>query len=645
MMKNKKGFTLVELLAVIIVLIIIMLIAINVITEYTKKSKESAIRADAIAYIKYLTDKAGEELAEESDLDTGIFSIDELREKGIKLNGREPDSGYVFISDYKVMGYCLKYASFKITDINDKGELNKGDCSPDISEFGINAPSIEYPFNGNSNYTFIAPSDGVYLFELWGAQGNDPNKGRSSGGKGGYTSGVISLEKGTKFYIYVGEHRSDRSASFNAGTTGGSSSDTANGGGVCGYGGGGATDVRLTPGSWDNDTSLKSRIMVAGGGGGASDYSYAASGGYGGGLVAGSGINGKSPSAGVPNITPTGGTQVGGGAPSQTPNTGAAGSFGKGGNGQGNWGSAGGGGYYGGGGGGYTDYSVDSGAGGSSYISGYPGCLAIASSATTDLKNGCDSSSNSKECSVHYSGYEFSSATIKSGKEKMPKTDGKGTQTGNSGNGYAKITLLSGEDVFTDEFDLKFPGYKKLEYVQSNGSQYVLTTIIPSNDIGFKIIGSSSDVSNDKVWFGAGNGSGYRSILGNYDGYIYLGYNNSSWDSYRKSGISTNQKYTITVNYYNDRKFSIDGTVINSSLPTLSALSVPYSLFAYHNGSNFSYYSNIKLYGLEITNGGNLVGNYLPCKNESDVAGLCDLVTGSFLLPNTGTLTPGNVIN
>ena len=33
-------------------------------------------------------------------------------------------------------------------------------------------------------------------------------------------------------------------------------------------GGGGATDVRLTPGEWNNFDSLKSRIMVAAGGGG-----------------------------------------------------------------------------------------------------------------------------------------------------------------------------------------------------------------------------------------------------------------------------------------------------------------------------------------------------------------------------------------
>ena len=54
-MKSKKGFTLVELLVVIIILIVVMLFAVNIIRTNTKKSKENAIKANAIAYIKAVT--------------------------------------------------------------------------------------------------------------------------------------------------------------------------------------------------------------------------------------------------------------------------------------------------------------------------------------------------------------------------------------------------------------------------------------------------------------------------------------------------------------------------------------------------------------------------------------------------------------
>lgn len=49
--------------------------------------------------------------------------------------------------------------------------------------------------------------------------------------------------------------------------------------------GGGATDVRLVGGAWNNFDSLKSRIMVAAGGGGGSGHEGLSTGGYAGGLT------------------------------------------------------------------------------------------------------------------------------------------------------------------------------------------------------------------------------------------------------------------------------------------------------------------------------------------------------------------------
>lgn len=154
--------------------------------------------------------------------------------------------------------------------------------------------------------------------------------------------------------------------------------------------------------------------------------------------MGGNGINGKYPSNGVANTPPTGGTQTGGGTTSTLPTsggTGTNGSFGLGGNGNSDWGSAGGGGYYGGGGGGWTGYSVDSGAGGSSFISGRTGCDAISSTST----NGAITHTGQ---AVHYSGLKFVNTVMRAGNEVMPTQDGSSTRTGNAGNGYAKITWV-----------------------------------------------------------------------------------------------------------------------------------------------------------------------------------------------------------
>jgi len=103
---------------------------------------------------------------------------------------------------------------------------------------------------------------GTYSIELWGA-GNDKVKGA-------YTSGKIHLAKGTILYFYLGQEgiQGGTSATFNGGgsaTFGEYSSFGSQY--IQNYPGAGATDVRLySNGTWNDFTSLNSRIMVAGGG-------------------------------------------------------------------------------------------------------------------------------------------------------------------------------------------------------------------------------------------------------------------------------------------------------------------------------------------------------------------------------------------
>lgn len=133
---------------------------------------------------------------------------------------------------------------------------------------------------------YIAPEDGWYKIELWGAAGYG-----TSGGKGAYVSGIIFLEKNDHLYFYVGEQGKSSGKAFNSGTVKS----------------GGATDVRLISGSWNDETSRDSRIMVAGGGGSAGN----------GGAIAG---NGSSPGTQtIGDVNSTGGgyggsTSSGGGS-------------------------------------------------------------------------------------------------------------------------------------------------------------------------------------------------------------------------------------------------------------------------------------------------------------------------------------------
>lgn len=184
--------------------------------------------------------------------------------------------------------------------------------SGNIKEEGI------YNFSYTGDYQeFVAPYTGYYQMELWGAQGGSYS---ATGGKGAYTSGNIYLKAGQKVYVYVGQ------------TGGNDLVATYNGGGEAATNyyaraGGGATDIRLSSGKWNDFDSLKSRIMVAAGGGGSNGPGYTCDGGAGGALTGYSGSKGGSGSYTVAG----GGTQTSAGSPGTGAYSAKPGGFGYGG--------------------------------------------------------------------------------------------------------------------------------------------------------------------------------------------------------------------------------------------------------------------------------------------------------------------------
>ncbi len=273
---------------------------------------------------------------------------------------------------------------------------------------------FDFDYTGGEQ-TFVAPVSGTYKVELWGASGGGLDN--AVGGLGGYSSGNILLSQKQNLYVFVGQFSSyvdymcyeyNKNNSFNGNKQGSCS------------GGGGATDIRLSVSeNWYDFNSLKSRIIIAGGGGGAL---YTGHGGSGGGLKGydGVGLNSNN------NYTiGTGGNQT-------------SGYFGIGGRDT----TTGGGGYYGGGHG-----SSANAGGGSSFISGHNGCDAIKEESTEDniIHTGQ---------SIHYSGLYFTNTLMIDGegyrwtdkKEEqigMPSHLDNSVIIGNSGNGYARITLVS----------------------------------------------------------------------------------------------------------------------------------------------------------------------------------------------------------
>ena len=483
----------------------------------------------------------------------------------------------------------------------------------------------------NFDYTgdvqeFTAKCSGTYKIEAWGAEGANSYDG--PGGKGGYVSGNIELSKADNLYVYVG----------NKGTA---DTNGWNGGGVChitsgthcGSTGGGATDIRVVSGNWNDSTSLGSRIMVAGAGGGAGGFDiddrynvYYSTPGAGGGLK---GYNTSNEQGGWQPSK--GGTQILGGY--NTYNSSAYvedtyGSFGMAPQSDNNscCGAGGGSGWYGGGGG-----CGSSGGGGSSYISGHTGCVAVTSKTSNSPKSGCTDGNSNKACSVSPYEYEFKNTVVIDGAgcnwtntltttcNGQPQPDGTNA-TGHFGNGYAKITYLgtrtvtfnvNGGEVSENSRKVNY-GYAVGELPTPTKSQYAfkgwyldstLTTLIDENYIVTDDITLYAKYAPLKTYlYNSGTISNLVGSFTRKDGHgsSYIGNTSIASVSYASTYI---------------RLTSGTGSVNNYGVGIISTKTInlvdydKLCVRARHDGTNCTYNYGVLQYGISTSNAGS--GNYI----------------------------------
>jgi hypothetical protein len=397
-------------------------------------------------------------------------------------------------------------------------------------EFGIDINNIdasdiyEFDYTGDVQ-TFVVPETGLYKLEVWGAQGGYRSNA-NNGGKGGYSQGIIELQEGETVYVYVG----------GSGNTGGSSGGFNGGGSRTSYnGGGGATDMRV------EGDSLLNRIIVAGGGG--SDGASSKPG------KAGGGTSGLSATENYG----TGGT----GATQTSPGTG--GSFGKGGPGiseSGGYGGAGGGGWFGGGGA-TPDSSGDDdrgGGGGSGYVYTPNATIVDAYEVTNHV---------------------FTTGTTIAGNQSIPTHDGTSTMTGNTGDGYAKISCIIGDEYAEMKNNLEKTYNIKTEPIL--GAKSIMT-----NDSGTGIIRNRKDstLTIKNVIFDVNSSEGIHNegtLIAEADPVINVYAANSTGIVNEGGNLINNGNLKITLNSSscsNQREYGATGIRYNAGTYELSNIEI-----------------------------------------------------------------------
>ena len=460
----------------------------------------------------------------------------------------------------------------------------------------ISKTDFDYDYTG-SVQTFTAPVSGTYKVELWGAQG-----GGEKGGMGGYTSGLITLVKGEKLFVNVGQKGPANATTTNVGGYNGGGY-SGNNSGAKSYGGGGATDVRLVAGSWNNAKSLNSRIMVAAGGAGTTSALTTLAGG-GGGLI---GINGTSSNAtyNTSAYLPIGSNQTGVGFAYETTKRQGAFGYAIQSNTTG-WGGGGGGGYYGG-----SNGHGTTGSGGSSYISGHTGSVAIISESDSSPKSGCTTGTSNNSCSTHYSGKMFTNTIMIDGQGynwtntkgeqvQMPSPSGVvyATGEGHSGNGYAKIALVTGENSSSEMGQPVKNGLKVwLDANYNTKTSHSNTTTTWKDLSGNGIDG----VINGAVW-----GSNYLKFDGSNDWVKLTQMNYSNYtieivtmpEALPSSEVDLVANFEsggyglVFVNGYAKNLAYVSSAYKEAKVPTISTINRKYSIAGSYDGKTLKVYMN-----------------------------------------------------
>lgn len=154
-----------------------------------------------------------------------------------------------------------------------------GTMTVDISAYVNSFPMGEtrsFGYTGAASEVQLIP--GSYKLQVWGAQGGTYSS--YTGGRGGYSEGVLTLLQALKVYVFVGGQGSRSGNGGWNGGGGGSGSASYSSSGTSGSSymacGGGGTDIALVTSSMAyssyrtnrSSESLLSRIIVAGGGSG-----------------------------------------------------------------------------------------------------------------------------------------------------------------------------------------------------------------------------------------------------------------------------------------------------------------------------------------------------------------------------------------
>lgn len=191
-------------------------------------------------------------------------------------------------------------------------------------------------------------------------------------------------------------------------------------------------------------------------------------------------------------------------------------------------------------------------------------------------------------------------------------------------------------------------GYTQLEYIQSSGTQYIDTGVVPNGKS--RIVMDCAPTSTASTYCFYCSRSVASDAASDSNTMFFIS------NSYRRDyyGVSSNTSGCYEAN----KRFTVDNNqgalIIGDTYAITNTVStavskMPWILLASAissgNGidaSSLGNYASLKLYSCEIYGGSTLVRDFIPCKNPAGAVGLYDTVNGTFYgNSGTGVFTAG----
>ena len=182
-------------------------------------------------------------------------------------------------------------------------------------------------------------------------------------------------------------------------------------------------------------------------------------------------------------------------------------------------------------------------------------------------------------------------------------------------------------------------GYTLLDSVGSGGSAYVLTDFcIASTDV------IESEFRNS-------SSTGYGALYGVFRlGDSSAFYANQTYYGYDEANNKVNSDVWVDTDWHSVRHDFANGTLTVDDVtvtfePFEFVNDVENAIFARYYNKSYGYVFKGYIRKFKVTRSNEVVCDLLPCKNEQNVAGLYDVVNGTFYATTGGNLLEGNAVD